>query len=104
MYLGCKLTASTIEMPTFGINPITVSTFHTLSTSYVLNLNDSLLTLDSFVDFYKASTLQGSLCIKKPRTTAFGDADFCVYSNAYISSVVSQSLHATNLFVGTQTI
>ena len=104
MYIGCKLTASTIEMPTFGINPITVSTFHTLSTSFLTNLTNSLLTVDSFVDFYKSTNTVGYLSIKKPQTTPFSTALFSVYSDAYISSVNSQNLHLTNLFVGTQTI
>lgn len=96
LIINTKIKTSTIEMPTLAINPITVSTFHTISSSY------NRFTTDGFVEFYKDASLQGSLHINRPASAPFNRALFTVYSEAFISSVTIESLHTKSVFLGTQ--
>jgi hypothetical protein len=95
-----KLIASTIEMSSLKINAGFSTFYNTISTN--ANTNTSIVNVNGFVEFYKNSTLQGSLHIKKPSSASYNQSFFCVYNEAYISSMFVNSLHVRNILLGTQ--
>lgn len=95
-----KLIASSIELSTLRINAGYSRFYNTIST--ITTTNTSIVNVNGFVEFYKNSTLQGSLHIKKPSSATYNQSFFCVYDEAYISSMFVNVLHARGILLATQ--
>jgi hypothetical protein len=102
MNITTKLLLSTLTMPNLAIDPLSPSTINTMKLTYSSYTYNTELTVDDTVTFFKDYTLEGSLHVKKPTSASYGQSLFCVYSDAYISSVTVNSLHATSILLGTQ--
>ena len=102
MNITTKLITSNLEMPMLRIQPLIVSTTNTIVTTYSTYTYNNSLTINSSLQLFKDYTLQGSFHVKKPETASYGQSLFCVYSDAYISSVKVDSLHTTSILLGTQ--
>lgn len=102
MNITTKLLLSTLTMPNLAIDPLSPSTINTIKLTYSTYTYNTELTVDDTVTFFKDYTLEGSLHVKKPISASYGQSLFCVYSDAYISSVTVNSLHTTSILLGTQ--
>jgi hypothetical protein len=97
-----KLTFNNLEMPTLGINPSTVSTFHTIVPSFSNATYNTILKVDNFVELFKDNTLQGSMHSGRPVDASYTRSLFNVYTDAFISTVTVNSLHTTGFLLGAQ--
>jgi hypothetical protein len=102
MNITTKLLLSTLTMPNLAIDPLAPSITNTMKLTYSTYTYNTELTVDDTVTFFKDYTLEGSLHVKKPASASYGQSLFCVYSDAYISSVTVNSLHTTSILLGTQ--
>ncbi len=92
-----KLVASTLNMPSLGLNPTIVSTFNTISTSFSTFSGSNIITMNTCAEFFKDTSLIGSFHVKRPSDHIFVSSLFCVYTDAYFSSITVNDLRAQTI-------
>jgi hypothetical protein len=92
-----KLVTSTLNMPRLGLNTTIVSTFNTISTSFSTFSGSNIITMNACAEFFKDTSLVGSFHVKRPSDSIFVSSLFCVYTDAYFSSITINNLHAQTI-------
>ena len=92
-----RMETSTLQMSMLLLNPIQPSLLkHTVSSS------SSTITVDQTIEFFMGLNRQGSVHIARPSNHGMVSSVFCVYTDAYISSLYTSALTTGTILFGSQ--